>query len=144
MQGSPAAQCWAMRVGRDGCSGCMLSDGRFAVLGGISIGVYTSSCEALPLSDIMNTKFVPRATAGRASLSSLGGNGHWSPLPPMHDARAYFACVAVAGCIIVVGGGKYPRRRSAEVYDEVLGRWLRLAHELPHSCGPHSMRGTLL
>jgi hypothetical protein len=95
----------ATSVGRDGCSGCMLSDGRLAVLGGISnSGPCMSSCEAL----------------------ALGGNGHWSPLPPMHDTRAYFACAAVVGCIIIAGGAAYPRRKSAEVYDEVLGRWLRL------------------
>jgi len=38
----------------------------------------------------------------------------------MHDT-AYFACAAVAGCIIVAGGGGSPQRKSAEVYDEVLG-----------------------
>jgi hypothetical protein len=35
----------------------------------------------------------------------------------------------LAGCIIVAGG--LPQRKSAEVYDEVLGRWLRLPHDLP-------------
>ena len=43
MQGAPeAAWTWrglpAMSVGRGGCSGCLLSDGRFAVLGGDSYG----------------------------------------------------------------------------------------------------------
>jgi hypothetical protein len=46
----------------------------------------------------------------------------------MHDARSNLACEAVAGCIIVAGG---KRRKSAEDYDEVLGRWLRLLHDLP-------------
>jgi hypothetical protein len=111
----------AMSVGRDGCSGCMLSDGRFAVLGGNNYNsACTSSCEAL----------------------TLGDDGHWSPLPPMHDTRGNFACAAVAGCIIVAGG--YPRRKSAEVYDEVLGRWLRLPHDLPHDRGLHSMGSALL
>jgi hypothetical protein len=45
----------------------------------------------------------------------------------MHDARYNFACEAVAGCIIVAGGDG---RTSAEVYDEALGRWLRLPHDL--------------
>ena len=41
----------AMSVGRSGCSGRVLSDGRFAVLGGFSTGGCTSSCEALTLGD---------------------------------------------------------------------------------------------
>jgi hypothetical protein len=110
----------AMSVGRGGCSGCLLSDGRFAVLGGDSYGACTSSCEALTLSD----------------------DEHWAPLPPMRESRKYFACAAVAGCIIVTGG--YPQRKSAEVYDEVLGRWLRLPHDLPHHGGLHSMGSALL
>jgi hypothetical protein len=109
-----------MSVGRNYCSGCVLSDGRFAVLGGYSTGACTSSCEAL----------------------TLGDDEHWTPLPPMHDTRAFFACAAVAGCIIVAGG--YPQRRSAEVYDEVLGRWLRLPHDLPHDGGLDSMGSALL
>jgi hypothetical protein len=99
----------AMIVGRSGCRGCVLSDGRFTVLGGFSNDAFTSSCEAL----------------------TLGGDEHWSPLPPMHESRAYFACVTVAGCIIVAGG--HPQCKSAEVFDEVLGRWLRLPHGLPYS-----------
>jgi len=112
-----AAWAWrelpAMSVGRIGCGGCVLSDGRFAVLGGISDDTYThtTSCEAL----------------------TLGGDEHWSPLPPMHDSRYHFACAAVAGCIIVAGG--YPQHKSAEIFDEVLGRWLRLPHDLPYSDG---------
>jgi len=47
----------------------------------------------------------------------------------MHDTRRDFACAAMAGCIIVAGGRD---RQSAEVYDEVLGRWLRLPRDLPH------------
>jgi hypothetical protein len=99
----------AMSVGRIGCGGCVMSDGRLAVLGGWSPGVVvdTPSCEVLVTSD---------------------GNGQWKPLPPMHEPRSYFACEAVAGCIIVAGG---QGRNSAEVYDEVLGRWLRLPHNLP-------------
>jgi len=111
-----------MSLGRTGCSGCVLSDGRFAVLGSWGTGAYTSSlCEAL----------------------TLGDDEHWAPLPQMHDTRAYFACVAVAGCIIVAGG-LYPERKSAEVYDEVLGRWLRLPHDLPHDRGLYGMGSALL
>jgi hypothetical protein len=86
-----------------------MSDGRFAVLGGRSTGGVTSSCEAL----------------------AIGDDGeHWVPLLLVHDPRAYFACAAVAGCVIVAGG---QGRNSAEIYDEVLGRWLRLPRGLPHN-----------
>jgi hypothetical protein len=118
VQGAPdAAWTWrqlpAMSVARDGCSGCVMSDGRLAVLGGHSNlwphqQVVTSSCEALAIGD---------------------DDEHWEPLLPMHDPRDYFACAAVAGCVIVAGGRG---RSSAEVYDEVLGRWLRLPRDLPH------------
>jgi hypothetical protein len=46
----------------------------------------------------------------------------------------------MAGCIIVAGG---ENRQSAEVYDEVLGRWLRLPHDLPH-ISQLGMSGALL
>jgi hypothetical protein len=86
----------------------VMSDGRFAVLGGrCSNGDTTSSCEVLAFSD---------------------GVAHWEPLPPMHVSRNYFACGAVAGCIIVAGG---EGRESAEVYDVELNRWLRLPCDLP-------------
>jgi hypothetical protein len=99
----------AMSVGRRGCRGCVMSHGRFAVLSGRSTGGVTSSCEAL----------------------AIGDDGeHWVPMMPMHDSRSSFACAAVAGCIIVTGGRG---RSSAEVYDEVRGRWLRLPRDLPHA-----------
>jgi hypothetical protein len=101
----------AMSAGRHSCSGCVLSDGRFAVIGSRTNSDLTSSCEVL----------------------SLVHDGIWEPLPPMHDLRLRFACVAVAGCIIVAGG--YPHGRSAEVFDEELGRWLRLPCALPHAGG---------
>ena len=41
----------------------------------------------------------------------------------MHDVRAFFACGAIAGCVIVAGG---TGRKSAELYDAELNRWLRL------------------
>jgi hypothetical protein len=108
-----------MSVARHGCGGCVLSDGRFSVLGGISNYVYTSSCEAL----------------------TFGADGHWTPLPPMHDGRAGFACAAMAECIIVAGG---LRCTSAEVYDEVLGRWLKLPCDFPYSGGIYGMRSALM
>jgi hypothetical protein len=109
----------AISVGRRGCGGCVLSDGRFAVLGGISNSAFTSSCEAL----------------------SSGANGHWTPFPPMHETRVHFAYAAVAECIIVAGGWN---RTSAEVYDEMLGRWLRLPCDLPHYSGLCDMGSALM
>jgi hypothetical protein len=109
-----------MSVERYGCSGCVLSDGNFAVLGGMSYSGIESSCEALTLRD----------------------NERWSPLPPMHDPLDGFACAAVAGCIIVVGGDPY--RKSAEVYDEMRGRWLRLPHYLPRDGGLSHMSSALV
>jgi hypothetical protein len=72
----------AMSVGRHGCRGCVLSDDRFAVLGGGKFYTGGSQCEAL----------------------SFGADEHWTPLPPIHETRVYFACAAVAKCIIVASG----------------------------------------
>ena len=127
VQGAVNAACmWrelpGMGVGRDGCGGCVLGDDRFAILGGRSKFTYTvtSLCEASTLCDDEN----------------------WSPLSPMHDPRCSFACTAVAGCIIVAGGD--PEGKSAEVYDDMLDRWLRLPHDLPHDGGLSLMGSALL
>ena len=53
---------------------------------------------------------------------------YWHSLPPMHHARCYFVCAAVARCIIVTGGHGTP---SAEVYDEALNRWIQLPCAVP-------------
>jgi hypothetical protein len=107
---SNAALTWtqlpALSDGRYGPCGCVMSDGRFAVLGGWNTGGHTSSCEAL----------------------MVDRDEHWHSLPPMHHARCWFACAAVARCIIVAGGRG---TSSAEVYDEALSRWIRLPCELP-------------
>jgi len=109
---SNAAWTWtqlpALSVGRYGSCGCVMSDGRFAVLGGRSTYGYTSSCAAL----------------------MVDRDEHWHSLPPMHHARCHFACAAVARCIIVAGGLGTP---SAEVYDEALNRWIQLPCEIPGS-----------
>jgi hypothetical protein len=71
-------------VARDRCSGCVMSDGRFAVFGGWNnSNVCEASCEALTLA---------------------GSDARWDPLPPMHEARSGFACAAIGGCVIVAGG----------------------------------------
>jgi len=120
----------AMSVARAGCRGCVLSDGRFAVLGGEdNNNEPLSSCEVL----------------------TVGDDAHWEMLPPMHEARTLFACVAVAGCIVVAGGcggrdpqGLWDRVRSAEVFDEVFDRWVLLPCDLPHNAGFMAMGSTLL
>ena len=91
-----------------GCSGCVMSDGRFAVLGGYDVDP-ESSCQSF---DLGGDDDAPR----------------WEPMPSMHEQRVYSACAAVAGSIIVAGG---LGRKSAEVYDEVLDRWFRLPHDFP-------------
>jgi hypothetical protein len=110
----------AMSARRHHGGGCVLSDGRFAVIGGLTNSGITSSCEALSLAD----------------------DGDWDALPSMHDSRSLFACVAVAGCIIVAGGA--PHGRSAEVFDEALDRWLRLPCALPHVGGLDLMESALV
>jgi hypothetical protein len=117
-----------MSVARSGYKGCVMSDGRFAVLGGIDgNNEPLSSCEALV----------------------VGHDEHWDVLPPMHEARSRFACAAVAGCIIVAGG--YSRTpngdawlRSAAAIDEVLGRWLRLPCDVPYYTGLMGLGSALL
>jgi hypothetical protein len=88
-----------------------MSDGRYAVLGGDDANDEPlSSCEVLV----------------------LGHDEHWEVLLAMHESRSHFVCAAVAECKIVAGGyGRTPNGaavllRSAEVFDEVLGRWLQL------------------
>jgi hypothetical protein len=105
-----------MSAQRWGCRGCVLSDGRFAVLGGLYNG---ASCEALV----------------------VNGVTHWGALPPMHDARIFFACGSVAGCVVVAGG---VGRISAEAYDAELNRWLRLPCNLPYESSLSSMVSALL
>jgi hypothetical protein len=121
--GADAAWTWtelhAMSAMRIGCRGCVMSDGRFAVLGGRGVGGSLSSCEALVMGDA----------------------AHWEPLPPMHDERSVFACAAAAGCVIVAGGAG---RTSVDVYDESRNRWLRLPHNLPYESELFMMCSALL
>ena len=104
----------AMSTGRYNCCGCVMSDGRFAVLGGTThegdesesdLVHVTESCEVLTLGD---------------------HGAYWEPLPDMHYQREGFACVAVAECIIVVGGHS---TAVTEVYDEKLKCWFILSNE---------------
>jgi hypothetical protein len=110
----------ALSVERYSCSGCVLSNGRFAVLGGVNSNYQIlSSCEVL----------------------AVGDGEHWEHLPPMHDTRASFASLAVAGCVIVAGGHGL---KSAEVFDEVLDRWLKLPCDLPMDSQLFDMGSALL
>ena len=109
-----------MSVGRWGCCRCVMSDGRFAVLGGRSSDSDPmSSCEALV----------------------IDGDAHWVHLSDMHGSRCHFACAAVAGCVIVAGGIGH---KSAEVYDEELNRWLQLPCDLPYDNSLSSMGSAVL
>ena len=127
--GPPASGAWnaawtwtqlpAMSVGRYGSCGCVMNDGRFPILGGGSDGDYTASCETL----------------------MVDGDKYWHPLPPIHHARSYFACAAVARCIIVAGGHG---TQSAEVYDEALDRWMQLPCEVPGNTYLAAMGSALL
>jgi hypothetical protein len=111
----------AMSAERFACRGCVMSDGRFSVLGGASNSLDpTSLCEALAFDD---------------------GAAHWELLPPMHEPRSHFACGAVAGCVIVAGGFGL---KSAEVYDEELNRWLRLPCDLPYESSLDNMGSAVL
>jgi hypothetical protein len=128
LRATDAAWTWrqlpSMSVARGGSRGCVMSDGRFAVLGGWSPAVGdTSSCETLVTS---------------------ADNEHWEPLPHMHDLRYSFVCEAVAGCIIVAGGNVRQSSQLAEVYDEVLGRWYRLPRDLPNVSWLRSMGSALM
>jgi hypothetical protein len=101
-----------MSVARFGCGGCVLSDGRFAVFGGMTefdISTSTATCEVL----------------------SLDGDKQWAPLPPMHEARDGFASAAVGGCVIVAGGND---GGTIEVYEETLMRWRRLFMQSSQRC----------
>jgi len=102
-------------VGRGGGRGCVMTDGRFAVFGGMHPPSYdgVASCEALVLHE----------DDAHTAVSS-----HWEPLSPMLEPRAYFASAAFQGCIVVAGGCN---RTSCELYEEASGRWRRLPWDLP-------------
>jgi hypothetical protein len=111
----------SMLAARAGCRGCVLSDGRFAVLGGRDNSEpKLASCEVIAVGDVDAT---------------------WKPMPPMYEARDWFACAAVAGCIIVAGGHEIS---SAELFDEGLNRWFRLPVALPTHYGLIHMGCVLL
>jgi hypothetical protein len=50
-------------------------------------------------------------------LTLDGDIERWDPLPPMHEAREYFACAAIGKCVVVAGGED---SFTAEVYEPVV------------------------
>ena len=73
----------------------------------------------------------------------MGDGEYWEPMSPMHDARTNFASAAVAGYVVIAGGTDF---KSAEVFDEVLNRWLRLPLpcDIPVDNGLHIIGSALL
>jgi len=90
--GSPSGASWQWRAlpGRSdarqyGTVGCVLSDGRFAVFGGVDDNGFASwSCAALNID---------------------ADGARWSPFLPMHEPRLVCACAAIGGGVIVAGSG---------------------------------------
>jgi hypothetical protein len=110
-----------MSVQRFGAAGCVLSDGRFAVFGGLDIdNVATASCEVL----------------------TLDGDERWEPLPPMREGRSDFFSAAVGGCVLVAGG--VDSTTVVAVYEEALGRWRRLPCDLPQEGGLYDTGSALM
>ena len=117
-----------MSGGCSGRSGCVLSDGRFAIFGGSAgyqrviggdISTCLSSCEVL----------------------TLDPNGdRWDMLPPMREARNAVVCAAIGGCVIVAGGDS----NTIEVYEEELGRWRRLPRDLPYTRRVYDMGSAVM
>jgi len=67
-----------------GTVGCVLSDGRFAVFGGVDDNGFASwSCAALNID---------------------ADGARWSPFLPMHEPRLVCACAAIGGGPIIVAG----------------------------------------
>jgi hypothetical protein len=139
-QGPPDAV-WSWRMlpemsaDRYGGCGCVMSDGRFAVLGGMGLDDEGSGSDETAEAD---DDAVPLSSC---EALVVDGDAHWAPLPPMHDARSVFACGAVAGCVIVAGGYGF---KSAELYDVELNRWLRLPCDLPYESGLECMGSAVL
>lgn len=95
-----------MAVARADASGCVLADGRFAVVGG-----YADDGEMRKDGEVF--------AAGR-----------WEPLhADLLSNRSAHALVAVAGGMIAIGG-EDEGAVAAELFDEESRRWLALPHRL--------------
>uniref|UniRef100_A0A7S0S9I3 Uncharacterized protein n=1 Tax=Mantoniella antarctica TaxID=81844 RepID=A0A7S0S9I3_9CHLO len=122
--GSPGDGAWQWRSlpgtivrHSDGGAGCVLSDGRFAVFGGMkNERTPTSSCEALTF--------------------DADGRARWEFLTPKLRRRLGLACVAIGGCVIIAGGEP---SNTVEAYEEGLGRWRKLPCNIPHDSQRHGI-----
>jgi hypothetical protein len=131
-----------MSTERYACCGCVMSDGRFAVLGGWRTEIDDDEDEDDEDEDEdEDDKNGGGPTSSCKALAFDGGDAHWAPLLPMHDTRSSFACGAVAEYIIVAGGFGL---KSAELYDAELNRWLRLPCDLPYDGGLSGMGSAVL
>ena len=86
--------------------GCVLPNGRFAVLGGVG------------------RDYIPRWDAEAFDPVSRA----WQPLPPMPHRLEGGAAVAVAGGLLAVGGNGHA---DAMLFDEESGRWFTLPGQMP-------------
>jgi hypothetical protein len=108
---------------RHGGSGCVvMSDGRFAVLGGNFIPTGDSSDDS---SDGIHDEVLASCEA----LVLCDEDNHsdaWEPLPLMLEEYAEFVCASIQGYIIVAD-----QYCGAETYEEASGRWWRLPCDFP-------------
>lgn len=99
---------------RQGGTGCVLSDGPFALFG----------CRMAGNNNVAGEKDADAC----AKLIIDADGACWKDLPPMHQKRNRFACAAVAGCVLFADGCCDP---TVEVYEEGLRCWRRLPCNLP-------------
>jgi hypothetical protein len=107
-----------MTTGHQYAAGCMLPDGRFAVVGGRGWG---------------------GRTTGVGEVYDCARN-EWTPLPAprgmVGGVRAFAALVPVAGGMLICGGKPYVVSPEGELWDEESWRWLKLPHGMiPDVCG---------
>jgi hypothetical protein len=145
-QGAPdAAWSWselpAMSNDRYACCGCVMSDGRFAVLGGWRTEIDDDEDEDDEDEDDEDEDDENGGPTSSCEALVVDGDAHGEALPPMHDAREDFACGAIDRCVFAAGGVGL---KSAELYDAELNRWLRLPCDLPYEYGLSSMGSAVL
>jgi hypothetical protein len=105
-----------MSVARIGCGGCVLSDGRFAIFGGMTTNdasTNTTACEIEP--------------GWRRKVGATDANER--------------SAVWLRVCVVVAGGNV---GGTVEVYEEALGRWRRLPCSFPHDAGVGWMGSALM
>lgn len=116
----PVTNVWTelppMTKARLSAAGCMLPDGRFAVVGG---------CTRPAPSDTDTT------TQSDGEMYDCARN-EWTPLPTpigmVGGGRQFAALVPVAGGMLICGGDAEDRSVEAELWDEESKRWLKLPY----------------